>query len=185
MPHASRAVADQAALAVAQQFIRSAEAKDLDAVSRTLAPGARQLFMHTRRARTPEGVVAVIDGRTRGFCVADIKGRQEVLAYTNGIFQRFVPLVWRNHEWTVSPGGREVFFHGVGDMVVARTGRAYRNTYTMRFDIEGGRITSIAAYGDALMFAGLLVRPSGGEVRALLRAVKRMVSPGQSSRSGR
>ncbi|GAB7052953.1 nuclear transport factor 2 family protein [Catenuloplanes indicus] len=118
---------------------------------------------------------SVIAGRTRGWCVADLKGRDEVLAYTGGIFARFDPLVWRGHEWTVSPDGRAVFFHGVGDMVVARIGRPYRNTYTMRFDVEDGRVVRIAEYGNALMFAGLDVRPNRTELRALLRAVRRPV----------
>jgi len=185
MSNASHALPASTALAIAQDFIRSVEAKDLDAVTRTLATDARQLFMHTRRAKTAEGAAAVIAGRIRGFCVADIKGRDEVLAYTGNIFTRFVPLVWRDHQWTVSPNGREVFFHGVGDMIVARTGRPYKNTYTMRFDIEDGRIIRIAEYGDALMFAGLGVRPSRTEIYALLRAVERVFSPGRSSRAGR
>jgi ketosteroid isomerase-like protein len=185
MSDSPRTVAAQASLAVAQDFIGSVEAKDLDAVSRTLTADARQLFMHSRRTRTSDGVAAIVAGRTKGFCVADVKGRSEILAYTDALFDKFTPLVWRDHEWTVTQNGEEVFFHGEGDMVVARTGKRYKNNYVTRFDIEDGRIHCMAEYADAFMYAGLRVRPNGAEFRALLRAVKRMASFGQSSRSGR
>jgi hypothetical protein len=174
-----------AGLAVAQEFIRAVEAKDIGAVARTLADDARQLFMHARGATTPEGVADIIAGRTRGLCVADVKGRSEVLAYTSALFDKFTPLLWRDHAWRVSPDGGQLFFHGVGDMVVGRTGQPYRNTYVTRFDVEDGRIVLMAEYGNALMYAGLGVRPNGAEFRALLRAVGRMVSPRLSARSGR
>ncbi|MFD3686444.1 nuclear transport factor 2 family protein [Nocardiopsis sp. NPDC058631] len=172
-------------LDVAQEFIRAVEAKDIEAVARTLSDDARQLFMHARGATAPDGVADIIAGRRRGFCVADVKGRSEVLAYTGALFDKFTPLLWRDHAWSVSPDSGEIFFHGVGDMVVARTGRPYRNTYVTRFDIENGRIVLMAEYGNALMYAGLGVRPNGAEFRALLRAVGRMLSPRLSSRSGR
>jgi ketosteroid isomerase-like protein len=185
MPDAPRIPAPPAALELAQEFIRSVEAKDLDAVSRTLAADARQLFMHSRRTRTADGVQDVIAGRRKGFCVAEVKGKGEILAYTEALFHKFVPLVWRGHEWAVSQGGDEVFFHGEGDMVVARTNQPYRNSYVTRFDIEDGRIVRMAEYADAFMYAGLRVRPNGAEFRALLRAVARLLSPARSSRSGR
>ncbi|GAA0975783.1 nuclear transport factor 2 family protein [Nocardiopsis tropica] len=172
-------------LAVAQEFIRAVEAKDIDAVARTLAGEARQLFMHAGGATTPQGVADIVAGRKRGVCVADVKGRSEVLAYTGALFDKFSPLRWRDHRWVVSPGGSELFFHGVGDMVVARTGQPYRNTYVTRFDVEDGRIVLMAEYGNALMYAGLGVRPNGAEFRSLLRAVGRMLSPRLSARSGR
>jgi len=177
--------AGRTGLDAAQEFIRAVEAKDIGAVARTLADDARQLFMHARGATTPDGVADIIAGRRRGVCVADVKGKSEVLAYTSALFDKFTPLLWRDHAWIVSPDGSEIFFHGVGDMVVARTGRPYRNTYVTRFDIENGRIVLMAEYGNALMYAGLGVRPNGAEFRALLRAVGRMLSPRLSSRSGR
>ncbi|WP_106246557.1 nuclear transport factor 2 family protein [Allonocardiopsis opalescens] len=176
--------ATRTGLAIAQEFIRAVEAKDIEAVARTLAGDARQLFMHAQGATAPDGVADIIAGRTRGVCVADVKGKSEVLAYTSALFDKFAPLRWRDHAWRVSPGG-ELFFHGVGDMAVARTGRPYRNTYVTRFDIDNGRIVLMAEYGNALMYAGLGVRPNGAEFRALLRAVGRMLSPRLSARSGR
>ena len=181
----TRAPATHTGLGIAREFVRAVEAKDIEAVARTLADDARQLFMHTRSATTPDGVADVIAGRTRGFCVADVKGRSEVLAYTRAIFDKFTPLLWRDHTWRVSPDGGELFFHGIGDMVVARTGQPYRNTYVIRFDFEKGRIVLMAEYGNAFMYAGLGVRPNGAEFRGLLRAMGRMVSPRLSSRSGR
>lgn len=171
---------------VAREFIRAVEAKDIEAVARTLADDARQLFMHVgRTATTPEGVADVIAGRRRGLCVADVKGKGEVLAYTGALFDKFDPLLWRDHAWRLSPDGSELYFHGVGDMVVARTGQPYRNTYVTRFDIEDGRIVLMAEYGNALMYAALGVRPNGAELRSLLRAVGRVLSPRLSARSGR
>lgn len=178
--------ATRSRLGIAQEFIRAVEAKDIEAVNRTLADDARQLFMHVAGgATTPERVTGIIVGRRRGICVADVQGKSEVLAYTSGIFDKFTPLLWRDHAWRVSPDGSEVFFHGIGDMVVARTGRPYRNTYVTRFDIENGRIVLMAEYGNALMYAGLGVRPNRAEFRSLLRAVGRMLSPRLSARSGR
>jgi ketosteroid isomerase-like protein len=174
MSNAPRAEA-QSALAIAQEFIRSVEAKDLDAVARTLAPDARQLFMHTRRTKTADGVAAIIAGTKKALCVADVVGKDEILAYTKALLDKFTPLVWRDHEWTESKNGQQVFFQGSGDMVVARTGKKYRNNYVTRFDIEGGKIVRMAEYADAFMYAGLRIRPNGAEFRALLRAVKRLI----------
>ncbi|WP_045739903.1 nuclear transport factor 2 family protein [Actinoplanes rectilineatus] len=157
-------------LDVARAFIRSVEAKDLDGVGRTLAADARQLFMHSRRTTTPEGVADIVAGRSRGWRIADVAGRLEIVAYTEGLFAKFDPLVWRDHEWTVAPDGKGVYFHGRGDMVVARSGRTYRNTCLTRFTVEDGRITSMTEYADAFLYAGLRVRPNRAEFRALLRA---------------
>jgi ketosteroid isomerase-like protein len=181
-PHTPAA---EVALEVAQDFIRAVEAKDLDAVGRTLATDARQLFMHSRRTTTPDGVADIIAGRSKGLCVADVNGKKEILAYTEALLDKFVPLIWRNHEWTVSPSGGSVFFYGKGDMIAAHRGKSYRNTYVTRFDIADGRIVKMAEYADALLYAGLRVRPNGAEIRALLRAIRRIISPAQSSRSGR
>jgi hypothetical protein len=45
--------AAEAALGVAQEFIRAVEAKDRAAVDAVLAPQVRQLFMHTNTTTTP------------------------------------------------------------------------------------------------------------------------------------
>jgi ketosteroid isomerase-like protein len=132
-----------------------------------------------------QGVADIIAGRRRGLCVADVNGREDVLGYTRGIFDKFDPLVWRNHQWTVSPDGRDVFFLATGDMVVARTGAPYRNTYLTRFDVADGRIVRMAEYGNVMMYARLGVRPNRAEFRSLLRAVGRMLSLTRSARSGR
>lgn len=175
----------QAALATAKEFIRAVEAKDIDAVALTLRDDAEQLFMHSNGVTDAEGVADIIAGSRRGFCVADVSGRDEVLAYTRAIFDKFDPLVWRNHQWEVSPDGRDVYFYGTGDMVVARTGAPYRNTYLTRFDVTDGKIVRMAEYGDVMMYARLGVRPNRAEFRSLLRAVRRIFSLSRSSRSGR
>jgi ketosteroid isomerase-like protein len=175
----------QEALTLAQGFIHAVEAKDSRAVSATLAPNVRQLFMQSGRATTQDGIADIISGRAKGFCVADVKGKDEVLAYTEAIFDKFTPLIWRDHRWSVSVSGNEVYFAGKGDMVVARTGQPYRNSYVTRFDVEDGKIVKLAEYGNAFMYAGLGIRPNGAEFRALLRAVARMINPFQSARSGR
>jgi hypothetical protein len=180
-PHTPAA---EVALEVAQDFICSVEAKNLDAAGRNLAADARQLFMHSRKTTTADGVADIIAGRSTGFCVADVNGKKEILIYTEALFDKFSPLIWQNHEWTVSPTGGNVFFHGKGDMIVAQTGKSYRNSYVTRFDIADGRIIKIAEYADAFLYAGLRVRPNGAEIRALLRALRRIISPTQSSRSG-
>lgn len=175
----------RSALETAKELIRAVEAKDIGAVEDTLRDDAEQLFMHSHAVTSDQGVADLVAGRRRGFCVADVSGREEVLGYTRGIFDKFDPLVWRDHRWTVGPDGREVFFHGVGDMVVARTGAPYRNTYLTRFDVTDGKIVRMAEYGNVLMYARLGVRPNRAELRSLLRAVGRMLSPTRSSRSGR
>lgn len=118
----------RSALETAKEFIRAVEAKDIDAVAATLRDDVEQLFMHSTAVTSDRGVADIVAGRRRGLCVADVSGRAEVLGYTRGMFDRFDPLVWRNHRWTAGPDGREVFFLGTGDMVVARTGAPYRNT---------------------------------------------------------
>lgn len=175
----------RATLETAKEFIRAVEAQDIDAVARTLRDDAEQLFMHSTGVTSAEGVADIVAGRRRGLCVADVSGQEEVLAYTRALFDKFDPLVWRNHQWMISPDGREVFFHATGDMVVARTGMPYRNTYLTRFDVTDGKIVRMAEYGNVMLYARLGVRPNRAELRALLRAVGRMFSPSRSSRSGR
>ncbi|MCK1796583.1 nuclear transport factor 2 family protein [Streptomyces sp. XM4193] len=174
-----------AALDAAREFIHAVESKDLETADRLLAPEARQLFMQTHRAKTAEGVEDIIAGRVKGFCVADIKGKKDVLGYTKALFDKFTPLRWRDQRWTAAEGGREAHFYGKGDMTVARTGKPYRNIYVIRFDIENGKIVRIAEYGNAFMYVGLLIPPNGPERRGALRAVGRMISPTMSARSGR
>lgn len=171
-------------LGIAQEFIRAVEAKDLAAVDAVLAPKVRQLFMHTTATTSPQGVADIIAGRRRGLCVAEMKDR-DVLAYTEALFAKFTPLIWRDHDWTTSPDGREVFFHGIGDMVVARSGKPYRNSYVTRFDITDGKIALMAEHANAFLYAGLRVTPNGAEYRGLLRAIVRILTPWKSARSER
>lgn len=153
----------RAALAVAQEYLRAVEAKEIDGVARTLATDVRQLFMHSKRG-------------TGGFCVADVKGKREVLAYTTGLIAKFTPLVWRAKQWTVADDGSHVVFTGTGDMVVERTGKPYRNSYVTRFDVVDGTIVRMVEYGDAFLYAGLGIKPNAAEFRSLLRALGRMVT---------
>lgn len=175
----------RSALKTAKEFIRAVEAKDIDTVQDTLADDVEQLFMHSNAVTSEQGVADIIAGRRFGLCVADVSGREEVLGYTRGIFDKFDPLLWRDHRWIVGPDGREAFFLGTGDMVVARTGAPYRNTYLTRFDVTSGKIVRMAEYGNVLLYARLGVRPNRAEFRSLLRAVGRMLSPTRSARSGR
>ncbi|WP_216903385.1 nuclear transport factor 2 family protein [Nocardia alni] len=172
-------------LETAKEFIRAVEAKDIDAVAQTLRDDAEQLFMHSNAVTNTDGVADIIARRRQGFCVADVSGREEILGYTRALFDKFDPLVWRDHQWTVTPDGGEVFFHANGDMIVARTGKPYRNTYLTRFDVIDGKIVRMAEYGNVMMYAKLGVRPNRAEFRALLRAIGRIFSPTRSSRTGR
>ena len=177
--------ATRTALETAQEFIRAVEAKDFDAVQATLSPHARQLFMHSGRATTEAGVADLIADRAKGFCVAGVDGRDEIMAYTEALFRKFTPLIWRDHSWTISQTNGAVYFFGRGDMLVTSNRKPYRNTYVTRFDVESGRIVKMAEYANAFQYAGLGVRPNGAELRALLRAVGRMVTPTLSATSGR
>ncbi|MEU6130822.1 nuclear transport factor 2 family protein [Saccharopolyspora sp. NPDC047091] len=173
-----------AALDVARELVRAVEAKDLDAVARTLAAAVRQLFLHSRKTTTPEEVAEIVAGRGGRCCVADVAGRDEVPAYTRGLFAEFAPLRWRDHGWETTPDGA-VFFRGKGDMVVARTGKPYRNAYVGRFEAADGRIVRMAEHGDVFRYAGLRVPPNGAEFRALLRAIGRPLHPARSATAGR
>lgn len=173
------------ALETAQEFIRAVEAKNFDAVEATLSHSARQLFMHSGRTTTDAGVADLIAGRAKGFCVADVDGPDEIMAYTEALFRKFTPLIWRDHAWTVAENASAVFFFGRGDMRLTSNGKPYRNSYVTRFDVENGRIVTMAEYANAFMYAGLHVRPNGAEFRALLRAIGRMINPAMSATSGR
>ncbi len=177
--------AARTALETAEEFIRAVEAKDPDAVQATLSPHARQLFMHSGRTTTEAGEADLIADRAKGFCVADVDGRDEIMAYTEALFRKSTPLIWRDHSWTLSQTSEAVYFCGRGDMLVTSKGKPYRNTYVTRFDVHEGRIVEMAEYANAFEYARLGVRPNGAEFRALLRAVRRMISPTLSATSGR
>jgi ketosteroid isomerase-like protein len=183
MTDVARSTTTQAALELAQEFIRAVEAKDFDSVAQTLSPDAHQLFMHAGRTRTAEDIANIVSSRKKGFCVADVKGKAEIMDYYSALFRKFTPLTWRDHEWTVSENG-QVFFSGNGDMLVTWNQKPYRNNYVTRFDVENGQIVNLAEYANAFMYSRLGVRPNGTEFRALLRAIGRMVNPWQSSTSG-
>jgi ketosteroid isomerase-like protein len=177
LPPAARATT------VAREFVRAVEAKDLDGVAATLHPGARQLFLHTRATTSAEGIAALIDGRRRGLCVADLKGSRDVLAYTEALFRKFTPLAWSDHAWSVSSRG-EVFFQGTGAMALTRDGTPYRNRYLTRFDVVDGKIVLMAEYANAFRYARLRVRPNAAEFRGLIRAIGGLVTPTPSAPTG-
>ena len=183
MSETNRTPAAAAALQIARDFIRSVETKSLPAVAATLAPGAQQLFMHTKRTRTPEGVADILSGANRkATCVAALEGSEEVLAYTEGLMAKFSPLVWREPSWSVSPSGDQVFFSGKGEMVVARSGRPYRNSYATVFELEGGKIRRMFEYADAFLYAALRVAPNGAELRSFWHALKYLLPFGPAAR---
>jgi ketosteroid isomerase-like protein len=162
-------------LALAQEFIRAVEAKDLDGVARTLADDADQLFLSSNDPRTREGIAKIVAGAAKkGICVADVRGKDEVLAYTAGLVNKFTPLVWLNHQWTLSPSG-QVFFSGSGGMAVARTGKPYRNNYVTRFDIVDGKIVRLVETANAFLYVGLRIAPNAAELRAFARAIPRLI----------
>ncbi|MCU1479282.1 MAG: hypothetical protein JWQ19_68 [Subtercola sp.] len=173
--------AREADLAVAREFIRAVEAKDLDGVARTLAKDADQLFMHSNDPSTEEGIAKIVAGAARkGVCVADVRGKDQILAYTAGLVDKFTPLVWLNHQWAVSPSG-QVFFSGSGDMVVERTGKPYRNNYVTRFDIVDGNIVRMVENANAFLYVGLRIAPNAAEFRSFARALPRLI-PGTKAR---
>jgi ketosteroid isomerase-like protein len=177
--------AAESALQLARDFIHFVETKDLPAVAATLAPGAQQLFMHTKSTKTPAGVAGILSGTHRkAICVAALEGRAEVLAYTEGLMGKFSPLVWREASWAVSPAGDQVFFSGKGDMVVARSGRPYRNSYATIFEFEDRRIHRMFEYADAFMYAGLRVAPNGAELKSFLHALKYLLPFGPAAKPG-
>jgi ketosteroid isomerase-like protein len=182
----SEGISTQAAesmLQLAQNFIHFVETKNLPDVAATLAPGAQQLFMHTTNTKTPEGIAGILSGTNRkAICVAALEGSAEVLAYTEGLMAKFSPLVWREAVWSVSPPGDQVLFSGKGDMVVARSGRPYRNSYATIFEFEGGKIRRMFEYADAFMYAGLRVAPNGVELKSFLHALKYLLPFGPAAR---
>jgi|GEM_PF-2056683 ketosteroid isomerase-like protein len=127
------------ALQLAQDYIHFVEVRDSDAVAARLAPHARQVFV---MSRDPAHPTAVFDGK------------DQVLAYTEGLFRKFERLVWTDKDWTVSADGARVFLQAQSDGVARHSGKPYRNTYVLRFDIAEGLITQILEYAlDELFLA--------------------------------
>ena len=62
-------------------------------------------------------------------------------------------------------------FHGKGDMVTTRSGRAYRNEYVTRFNVKDGKIVRLVEYADGTRYIALRIPPSRAEARALVRAL--------------
>ena len=174
----------QDALALAKENIAGIEAGDVDRVRRTLAADVSQLFMHTTLTRTPDGARRIVTGAASGFCVADFRGRDEVLAYTEGLIATLSPRIWRDSVWSVSSDGRTVFMRAEGDMAVAATGAPYRNSYVTRFDVRDGAIVAMVEYANAFLYAGLRQRPTRAQLKALLRATRHVLAPGRATRLG-
>jgi ketosteroid isomerase-like protein len=167
--------ASEAALRLAQAYVRSVEAKDLAAVASVLADDARQIFMHSSKVRKPKGMAEIKAGDKHGFCVASLLGKDEILGYTEGLIKNFGRLIWVDQEWTSSDNGEAVLFSATGDMVTAKSGKAYRNGYVMQFSVERDRITRIIEFGDAFLYARLLIPPSKVQLRAFRRAFARFI----------
>ncbi len=128
------------ALTLAQDYIRSMENQDLDAVADVLAPNARQVFVLDPDPAHPS---AVYDGK------------DQIVAYSAGLFQKFERLTWINKEWTMSADGSRVFLQAQSDGVAKHSGAAYRNTYIFRIDIADGLIVQILEYTRDDLFVAL------------------------------
>lgn len=158
------------ALDLAQRYIATVEEGDLDAVAATLSDDVVQFFMHSSRTTTAKGVAQIEAGdHGRAFNIAEFRDKTEVLAYTKVLIAKFDPLVWRDHVWNEADGA--VWFHGKGDMVTTRSGRAYRNEYVTRFDVKNGKIVRLVEYADGTRYLALRIPPSRAEARALVRAL--------------
>lgn len=117
--------------------------------------------MHSSKTGVPTEIDEIIAGNgEKGFCIALFDGKNEVLAYTEGLIGKFSQLVWRDHWWSASPDGRSVFFRGKGDMIVAGSKKPYRNTYVTVFHINDDRIELIVEHADAKQYMGLGVAPN-------------------------
>ncbi|PBQ30933.1 hypothetical protein CNR22_03810 [Sphingobacteriaceae bacterium] len=177
MSNSTPTISIQSKLAVAQEFIRAVESKNLDSVAATLAPDAQQFFMHTKRTKTNESRNDVISGLNRkAFCVALLKNREEILAYTKGLFGKFTPLVWLNHEWSTSSDSNQVIFSGKGGMIVEKNGRPYNNDYVTVFEFEGDKIIRMYEYGDAFLYFGLRILPNRIERKSFVHAFQHLLS---------
>jgi len=139
-------------LAIAQQFIGCVETRDREGVERLLHPKARQVFVLNTDPAHPSGV---------------FEGKDEVLAYTFGLFGKFDSLVWVDKDWTVSADGARVFMQAQSDGVASHSKAAYRNTYVIRFDIAGERIVQILEYALDDVFLALGTPPGDWDKRAV------------------
>ena len=176
MPNSTQTNSIQRKIALAQEFISAVESKNLDSVASTLAVDAQQFFMHTKRNKTQEGKNEIVSGRNRkALCVALLVGKEEVLAYTKGLFGKFTPLVWKNHEWSTSADLNQVIFSGKGGMIVEKNGIPYQNNYVTIFEFNGDKIFRMYEYGDALMYFSLRIPPNGAEVKSFLHALKYLI----------
>lgn len=77
-------------LTLAQDYIRFMEAQAGDGIARVLASNARQVFV---LGKDPVHPTAVFDGKA------------QVMAYADGLFQKFERLAWVGKGWTVSADG--------------------------------------------------------------------------------
>ena len=155
-------------LQLAQDFVRSVEAKDLAAVTQTLAPGAQQLFMHTRKTRTPAGVAGILSGESRGRSAWRRSRGARRFSPTPGSDGEVLSSGVARRGLAASADDEQVFFSGKGDMVVARSGKPYRNSYATIFEFEGGKVRRMFDYADA--FAGGWTEP----LRLALRRAERV-----------
>lgn len=127
-------------LALAQDYIRAMEAQDRDAVADLLAPNARQVFVLNPDPAHPAAVY---------------EGKDQVVAYSDGLFRKFQRLTWINKDWTVSADGSRVFLQAQSDGLTTHSGAAYRNTYAFRIDIVDGFIVQILEYTRDDLFVAL------------------------------
>lgn len=140
------------ALSVAQAYVSFIEAKDREAIARSLADGVEQTF--------PIGVEA------NGDPMALFVGKDEVLDYTYGLFRKFSTLRWPSPQWSEATDGRTAFLEGRGDATVAHSGEHYSNVYITRFDVEDGLIVSIKEYANPTLYVSLGIEPSPVELKA-------------------
>ena len=167
----------QPKLALAQEFIKAVESKNLDAVAATLTADAQQFFMHTKRTMTEEGRDEIISGQNRkAFCVALLEKKEEILAYTKGLFGQFTPLVWNNHKWSTPAGSDQVIFLGKGGMIVEKNGKPYNNDYVTVFEFDGDKIIRMYEYGDAFSYFSLGIFPNHTQVKAFVRAFQYLLT---------
>lgn len=142
-------------LAIAQEFIGCVETRDREGIERLLHPNARQVFVLNTDPAHPSGV---------------FEGKDEVLAYTFGLFGKFDSLVWVDKDWTVSADGTRVFMQAQSDGVAHHSKAPYRNTYVIRFDMADERIVQILEYALDDVFLALEIPPGDWDKRAVALA---------------
>jgi ketosteroid isomerase-like protein len=144
------------ALELTKNYIRAIETQDRETIADSLAENVRQVF--PMAAGGFEGIQAVFEGK------------EEVLEYTYGLFEKFSSLKWVDADWTISNDGARVFLQAKGDLIVAHSNAPYRNTYVIRFDIEEGKIVHITEYANADLYVAQGIAPREVELRAVERA---------------